>query len=119
MATIKKISGLDDAGTLTTAHRLLVESPEGTLMSTTVGDLPTGSGTTYTFETGTANGAFNVTPAEGTAQTVAICGLRDAAYRGIDTTPTSGSTNVITSGGVYTVIGDINAILDNINGEVV
>ena len=122
MATIKKISGVTPTSSPTSEYRLLVESPDGTLMSTTVGDLPGGSGgsgTTYTFETGTTNGAFTVTPAEGTAQTVAICGLRDAAYRSIDTTPTSGSTNLITSGGVYTVIGDINAILDRINGEVV
>ena len=122
MATIKKISGVASTSSPTSEYRLLVESPDGTLMSTTVGDLPGGSGgsgTTYTFETGTTNGAFTVTPAEGTAQTVAICGLRDAAYRGIDTTPTSGSTNVITSGGVYAAIGDINAILDSINGEVV
>ena len=107
MATIKKISGLDDAGTLTTAHRLLVESPEGTLMSTTVGDLPTGSG------------GFPDTPPIGNAKIVSVDGLGDAAYRGVDTTPTSESTNVITSGGVYAVIGDINTILDNINGEVV
>ena len=107
MATIKKISGLEDAGTLTTAHRLLVESPEGTLMSTTVGDLPTGSG------------GFPDTPPIGNAKIVSVDGLGDAAYRGVDTSPTSGSTNVITSGGVYTVIGDINTILDNINGEVV
>ena len=122
MATIKKISGVASTSSPTSEYRLLVESPDGTLMSTTVGDLPGGSGgsgTTYTFETGTTNGAFTVTPAEGTAQTVAICGLRDAAYRGIDTTPTSGSTNVVTSGGVYAAIGDINSILDNINGEVV
>lgn len=40
-----------------------------------------------------------------------------------DTTPTSGSTNPVTSDGVvkYTnqVVGDINTILDEINGEVV
>ncbi len=37
MATIKKISGLSDAGTLTTTHRLLVEDSSGNLKSTTVG----------------------------------------------------------------------------------
>lgn len=37
MATIKKISGVGDVGTLTTDHRLLVEAPNGTLGSTTVG----------------------------------------------------------------------------------
>ena len=36
-----------------------------------------------------------------------------------DTVPTEGSTNLITSGAVYDVIGDINSILDNVNGEVV
>lgn len=36
-----------------------------------------------------------------------------------DTVPTEDSTNLITSGAVYDVIGDINSILDNINGEVV
>ena len=110
MATIKKISGLDDAGTLTTAHRLLVESPEGTLMSTTVGDLPTGSG------------GFPDTPPIGNAKIVSVDGLGDAAYRGVDSSPTSGSTNLVTSGGVYNligIVGDINAILDRINGEVV
>ena len=37
MATIKKISGISDAGSLTTNHRLLVEDPSGNLRSTTVG----------------------------------------------------------------------------------
>lgn len=37
MATIKKISGVGDVETLTTGHRLLVEAPNGTLGSTTVG----------------------------------------------------------------------------------
>ena len=37
MATIKKISGVGDVGSLTTSHRLLVEAPNGTLGSTTVG----------------------------------------------------------------------------------
>ena len=107
MATIKKISGVASTSSPTSEYRLLVESPDGTLMSTTVGDLPTGSG------------GFPDTPPIGNAKIVSVVGLGDAAYRGVDTTPTSGSTNVITSGGVYTVIGDINAILDRINGEVV
>ena len=38
-----------------------------------------------------------------------------------DTTPTSGSTNPVTSGGIYTyidtIVGDINTALDTINGE--
>ena len=36
-----------------------------------------------------------------------------------DTTPTSGSTNPVTSDGIYKAIGDIGSILDEINGEVV
>ena len=76
-------------------------------------------GTTYTIASGDSNGQIKVTPSSGGAYNVTVKGLNTAAYRGVDTTPTSGSTNVITSGGVYTVIGDINAILDRINGEVV
>ena len=76
-------------------------------------------GTTYTIATGDNNGQIKVTPSSGSAYNVTVKGLNTAAYRGVDTTPTSGSTNVITSGGVYTVIGDINAILDSINGEIV
>ena len=49
----------------------------------------------------------------------ACTALGDAAYKGVTSTASSGSTSLITSGGVYTVIGDINSILDNINGEVV
>lgn len=45
--------------------------------------------------------------------------LGDAAYKGVTSTASSGSADLITSGGVYTVIGDINSILDNINGEVI
>lgn len=74
-------------------------------------------GTTYTIATGDNNGQIKVTPSSGSAYNVTVKGLNTAAYRDVDTTPTSGSTNVITSGGVYTVIGDINAILDSINGE--
>ena len=76
-------------------------------------------GTTYTIASGDNNGQIKVTPSSGSAYNVTVKGLGTAAYRGVDTSPTSGSTNVITSGGVYTVIGDINAILDSINGEVV
>ena len=36
-----------------------------------------------------------------------------------DTTPTSGSTNPVTSGGIYTYIGGINEVIDLINGEVI
>ena len=51
-----------------------------------------------------------------------IAGLKGAIFGLVpetDTVPTEGSTNLITSGAVYDVIGDINSILDNVNGEVV
>ena len=38
------------------------------------------SNTTYTFASGTTNGAFSVTPSGGTAQSVSIYGLKSAAY---------------------------------------
>lgn len=40
--------------------------------------------------------------------------LGAAASRGVDTTPTSGSTNLITSGGVYTIVGNINTVLESV-----
>lgn len=67
MATIKKISGVGDVGTLTTSHRLLVEAPNGTLGSTTVGAVNNhthsyagsssagGSATTLSLSNGTAD----------------------------------------------------------------
>ena len=67
MATIKKISGVGDVGTLTTSHRLLVEAPNGTLGSTTVGAVNNhthsyagsseagGSATTLNLSNGTAD----------------------------------------------------------------
>lgn len=36
-----------------------------------------------------------------------------------DTTPTVGSSNPVTSDGVARIVGNINTILDEINGEVV
>ena len=79
-------------------------------------------GTTYTIASGDSNGQIKVTPSSGSAYNVTVKGLNTAAYRGVDTSPTSGSTNLITSGGVYDligIVGDIDAILDRINGEVV
>lgn len=40
--------------------------------------------------------------------------LGAAAACGVDTAPASGSTNLITSGAVYTVVGDINAVLEEV-----
>lgn len=40
--------------------------------------------------------------------------LGAAAACGVDTAPASGSTNLITSGAVYTVVGDINTVLEEV-----
>lgn len=40
--------------------------------------------------------------------------LGAAAACGVDTAPASGSTNLITSGAVYAVVGDINAVLEEV-----
>lgn len=40
--------------------------------------------------------------------------LGAAASRGVDTTATSGSTNLITSDGVYTIVGNINTVLESV-----
>ncbi len=47
--------------------------------------------TTYTFEEGTTNGAFTVTPSNGPAQSVTIHGLGSAAYKAV------GSANGVAS----------------------
>lgn len=36
--------------------------------------------------------------------------IHDARIPGVDSTPTSGSSNVITSGGVYAAIPDVEAL---------
>lgn len=43
--------------------------------------------------------------------------LGTSAFKNVDTTVTSGSSNVITSGAVYTALGDINAVLESVLGE--
>lgn len=49
------------------------------------GYLTSYTNTTYTFEEGTTNGAFTVTPKGGSAQSVKVHGLAAAAYKGVDT----------------------------------
>lgn len=57
--------------------------------------------TTYTFGSGTTNGAFNVTPSDtGTTQSVSIYGLGSAAYTSSADYATAGSVSPI--GTVYT-----------------
>lgn len=43
--------------------------------------------------------------------------VHDSRVASIDTTPTENSTNLITSGGVYSVLGDIQSALDAILGS--
>ena len=58
---------------------------------------PTDTNTTYTFASGTTNGAFSVTPSGGVAQSVSIFGLGTAAYTASSAYATSGHTHT----GVY------------------
>ena len=58
--------------------------------------------TKYTFATGDTNGTFKVTPSDtGTAQSVAVKGLGNAAYKGVADT-VSTSTDLVTSAAVNT-----------------
>lgn len=50
----------------------------------------------------------------GVAQILNKPTLGAAASRGVDTTATSGSTNLITSGGVYAIVGNINTVLESV-----
>lgn len=106
-----------DSATLTGSGTALTAN--GTISATSFsGDLSGNASSASKLGSATVGGAKipiylnNGTATAGTA-------LGDAAYKGVTSTASSGSTNLITSGGVYTVIGDINSILDNINGEVV
>lgn len=71
-----------------------------------------GSGTTYTFAEGETNGAFEVTPSGGSAQTVNIHGLAGAAYKAVDTEISSSSDNVPTSAAVSAAISSAVAAAD-------
>ena len=77
--------------------------------------------TTYEFSSGTTNGSFNVTPSStGTAQSVAVYGLKSAAYT--DSTDYATSSHIhgsitndgtITDTGVALAEGDSLAIVDS------
>lgn len=65
--------------------------------------------TTYTFEEGTTNGAFTVTPKGGSAQSVKVHGLAAAAYKGVDTAAfatSSTSANLPTTAAVAGTIAN-------------
>ena len=61
-------------------------------------------GTTYTFAEGTTNGAFQVTPSGGSAQSVKVHGLGAAAYHDVNLAISSSSQNLPTSAAVYTYV---------------
>ena len=93
MATIKKISGVGDVGTLTTSHRLLVEAPDGTLGSTTVGAVNAhthsyagsssagGSATTLNLSNGTADASRFVVFQDSNNSTSTLTACYDADFK--------------------------------------
>ena len=93
MATIKKISGVGDVGTLTTSHRLLVEAPNGTLGSTTVGAVNNhthsyagsskagGPATTLSLSNGTADASRFVVFQDSNNSTSTLTACYDADFK--------------------------------------
>ena len=67
----------------------------------------TDTNTTYTIASGDGNGQIKVTPSSGDAYNVSVKGLGAAAYKAVDTSVTSGSSNLVTSGAVYTAIDNL------------
>ena len=67
----------------------------------------TDTNTTYTFATGASNGQIKVTPSSGSAYNVDVKGLASSAYKTYDTTVTQDSSNLITSGAVWTAIDNL------------
>lgn len=71
-----------EESTITSSHR--INGSGATTVSSDVGGnitiSSTDTDTTYSFETGTTNGTFKVTPSGGSATTVSIYGLGSAAY---------------------------------------
>ena len=99
--TVKDNSAITDitrSGTTFTATKR-----DGTTFEFTQKD----DNTTYTFATGDNNGQIKITPSGGTAQNVSVKGLGAAAYKGTTTSVTSGSSDLVTSGAVYTAIDNL------------
>lgn len=92
------IASITRSGTTFTATRR-----DGTSFTFTQQD----NNTTYTFATGDNNGQIKVTPSGGTAQNVSVKGLGTAAYKGTTTSVTSESSDLVTSGAVYTAIDNL------------
>ena len=63
--------------------------------------------TRYSLASGDANGQIKVTPSEGTAYNVDVTGLNNSAYKNYTTSVTDQSTDLVTSGAVYTAIANL------------
>lgn len=59
---------------------------------------------TVALASGTNNGTLKLTVNGTATDNIAVTGLKDAAYKGVDTTVTKSSTNLITSGAVKTYV---------------
>ena len=72
----------------------------------------TNTNTTYTFDTGTTNGTFNVTPSDSTAFAVSIFGLGTAAYTASSAYATSGHAhgNISNTGTTATTVTATNPL---------
>ena len=94
--------------TLAWGEQKTLATIDGTKVNVTMPAKPSYDNTTYTFATGTTNGAFSVTPSStGKAQSVKICGLNGAAYKSVDTSiDDSSSANLPTSDAVKTYVAD-------------
>lgn len=78
-----------------------------------VTSVATGEATTYTFAEGSTNGAFQVTPAGGEAQSVAIHGLGSAAYKNVAANGVAdGETGLVTGDEVHDYVDGILTGLD-------
>lgn len=71
---------------------------------------PPNTNTTYTFATGDNNGQIKVTPSGGSATNIAVKGLAAAAYKSVDTTLSTTSTNVPTSKAVADYITELGML---------
>ena len=83
-----------------------------------ISKIKTPDGTTYDISVA-VDQTYNSTstnPQSGIAVASAISNKQNTLVVGtnLDNMPTSGSNNPITSGGVYTVIGDINSVLESV-----
>lgn len=73
----------------------------------------TGEATTYSFAEGSVDGAFQVTPAGGSAQSIAIHGLGSAAYENVATNGVAdGETGLVSGDEVYDYVDGILTGLD-------